>query len=159
MPNACRIPNGSHSNALAICEIVAGHAVTVIIRAGIGTRGAGVSGTVAIRVVSIKGATEDVAAGKTRTKRRDYGAVLDWIHRLTRAPPNPIVALESEGISRSAAGKYIIVVVQIHRHSQAQLLVIIDATRPSCFGFCFGEGREQHGCENRNDCNDHEQFD
>ena len=42
---------------------------------------------------------------------------------------------------------------------QSDLFEIVLALSPNRFVFCFGQGWEQHGRENRNDCDYHEKFD
>jgi hypothetical protein len=50
------------------------------------------------------------------------------------------------------------IIAGIHYAAQIQLLQIVQTLNSLCRGFCFGQGREEHGRENGNDGNHHQKF-
>src|SRR5215475_7260958 len=119
MPDSSFVADRSHAKTIAACvEIVTGHAVTVIVRARIGTGRASVGRVVSIRIVIVQWAAKNVAGYHARTEWSDNRAFPDGTCWVINAPPNPILDLGPIGISRGAGREDIVVVVEIHRHAE-----------------------------------------
>jgi hypothetical protein len=84
---------------------------------------------------------------------------LNRIHGLAGPPPNPIVRLKTKLVARSTSRKDFAAIVQIHPHAEPELLKVVDATGLAGFSLGFGESRQQHRCENRDNGDDDQQFD
>jgi hypothetical protein len=59
----------------------------------------------------------------------------------------------------SIRGKLIIVVLSVHEPGELELLEIVHAVRPLCFGLCRGQSGKQQAGQDRDDGNHDQQFD
>jgi hypothetical protein len=60
---------------------------------------------------------------------------------------------------KSPARDRVCVVHCVHLEGEANLPIIVEATRSLCFAFRIGQGWQEHPGQNGNDGNDHEELD
>src|SRR5580765_7140733 len=160
MPYTTLVADRSHADRIAAgVEIVTCHRVTVIVRTRIGSRWARVGGVISVRIVVVEWAAEHVAAHHAGAERSDNRAILNAILGLIDPPPDPVFIFKAVGVSRTASRKDVVIVVQVHRHTEPYLLEIVRATCVTRFGFGFSEGGQEDRRQNRDNGDNDEQFD
>jgi hypothetical protein len=70
-----------------------------------------------------------------------------------------MIIIRRERFVRSARGKRLRVIVAVHVQREQQLAFTVFAARAPGLFFGSGERRQQHGGQNRDDRDDHQEFD
>ena len=83
-----------------------------------------------------------------------------WVGGALEQPEIEVIRLQAAHPKRRKARRELsVVVIRVHTEGQPQLLQIIDADNPSPGFLRAGDRRQQHRRQNRNDADDHQQFD